>query len=454
MPKETEGEKSVPDFYLKQLRVVGFRSIEDETFDFSPTLNVIVGANNSGKTAVIDALRIIFNLGSFQKKEDLIKLRSADIFRRGPLPDRVSISFEATFSGISSPEIVAQFLEMYANEDDPDQDEPSLFKLRYQVDFSRDPNTAELRYRASRVSGGERFENPVSSDTLDFMRSVYLAPLRDIVNDGRRLGREIERLIAAHSTAGTLASIPQEVRDKAEGLIAKATGGEHEKATGKNLSHYAGMYGIPEDSLKFVPSGLGEDMLRSLQVVYNHGLHGASGLGLDSNGLGINNLIYASVVLSREAGAGDDTRSFFLIEEPEAHLHPQAQDSFFRALNEITDHQVFITSHSPTVTAKCDLKKVIVMGHPCAYQRRAVCHLSKTLTSREGDSKYLHKFLDVTRSQILFAKGAVFVEGITEAMLIQVFSENLDMDLRSAGVEIVCLGSNGGFEHFKTLHAD
>src|SRR5262245_7853678 len=90
----------LPPFFLHELQIKGFRSIEDATFTFQPGLNVIIGANNAAKSAVIDALRVIFSLGSFEAREDYIKLRRTDIFTDGTTtPDTCSISFTGTFYG-------------------------------------------------------------------------------------------------------------------------------------------------------------------------------------------------------------------------------------------------------------------------------------------------------------------------------------------------------------------
>jgi hypothetical protein len=127
------------------------------------------------------------------------------------------------------------------------------------------------------------------------------------------------------------------------------------------------------------------------------------------------------------------------------------QDSFFHALNQITHHQLFVTSHSPTITAKTDIDKIIVMRRDAANRVARPLHLAEAFAGREEDKRYLHKFLDVTRSQLLFARGAAFVEGVTEAMLIQRFSELIKCNLRDAAIEIVIIDSNEGYDHFRPL---
>ena len=451
----------LPPFFLHGLQIQGFRSIEDATFKFQPGLNVIIGANNAAKSAVIDAMRLIFSLGSFETREDFIKLRRTDIFTDGTTtPDTRSISFTATFYGKADSDVPAQFIEMQCPGEDVEPGSFSeayvVFKLMYRVDYEYSKTNKRYEYVRSETKGGPSLTNPVSTATLDSMRSIYLAPLRDLVDDKARVGAEIERLILSHTPKGKeddRTAIPRKLRDRAKELIKEITGDKHQVAAGRNLADYARPYRIPDESLSFLPAGITDSLFSSMWPVFAHGLHGVDGLPLSSNGLGINQLIYASIVLSRrgEADVDDHVHKFFLIEEPEAHLHPQLQDSFFHALNKITDHQLFVTSHSPTITAKTDIDKIIVMRRDEADRTAVPLHLAAVFAGREDDKKYLHKFLDVTRSQLLFASGAVFIEGVTEGMLMQSFSEIIGRSLRDAAVEVVVLDSKWGFDHFRPL---
>jgi putative ATP-dependent endonuclease of OLD family len=452
-----------PAFFLGSLRINNFRAIRDATFTFQPGLNVLIGANNAAKTAAVDALRLLLGLGSFEKREDTIRLRSTDVCLDGSAdktPRQVGLT--ATFYGLSNSDLPAQFLEMAC----PDEtiklgDQPTeytAFKLLYRVTFEY--NMLRGRYEPGRgeLRGGPALENPVPYDVMDSMRAVYLAPLRDLINDRSRVGAEIERLIISHTAEAKVnkrQSIPDELRTLLKQLVGEVTDGRHHAAASRNLADYAKPYQLGNDSLTFEPQGISDELFRTMAPVFAHSLHGDSGLPLSSNGLGINQLIYASIVLSRRGDAPVDKHlhRFFLIEEPEAHLHPQLQDSFFHALNKITDHQIFVTSHSPTITAKTDLDRIIVMRRSADDGPATPLHLADQFRNRDTDKRYLHKFLDVSRSQLLFATGAVFVEGVTEAMLMQRFSELINLNLRDRGIEIVVLGSAWGFDHFRPLFA-
>jgi putative ATP-dependent endonuclease of OLD family len=453
-PEENKQIASIgSNFYLSELQIRNFRILKDSTFIFQPGLNVLLGANNSGKSAVIDALRYIFNLGNYQKRDDIIRIDDQDIYTDGkPFKNEELIEFETIFLS-SDEKVVGQLNDMY----DREEDGVYIFRLKHQIIMKADVSLNRHVYKSSKSTGGKDFLNPVSQDSLDFIRSIYLSPLRDIVEDGAKVGMEIERLIRSQVKSKAdhekLNKLPENVRTTVLDEVHQVTGSEYLEIISSNLSGYAKPYfkALAKDLVSFFPSSINKNIYRSMRPIFSHESHGLGGLDLQANGLGLNNLIYASIVLSRISD--DSSFRFFMIEEPEAHLHPQIQKTFFSELNKIGNHQVFVTSHSPTITAEVDIDKVILMKRqgdkPVITQLKGIYPV--TDPEKFNDKKYLEKFLDVTKSQLLFSDAVIFVEGISEALLLQKFSEIIGRNLRDAGVEIIVLGAKDGFSHFKPL---
>jgi putative ATP-dependent endonuclease of OLD family len=180
---------------------------------------------------------------------------------------------------------------------------------------------------------------------------------------------------------------------------------------------------------------------------------------LYQNGLGENNLIYTSVVLGDLINRCEDDDleiyNALLVEEPEAHLHPQYQNTFFEYLNTLQEKglQIFVTSHSPTITAKCDLNRIIVLQKQSNETQVFSFSDLEEVDFFGVNRRYLLKFLDTTKSQMFFANAVILVEGIAEVILLPILSKKFfvdKIDLEKHGVEIVNV-AGVAFEHFGKL---
>jgi predicted ATP-dependent endonuclease of OLD family len=203
-----------------------------------------------------------------------------------------------------------------------------------------------------------------------------------------------------------------------------------------------------------------QEMLFALRLIVER-----SGLKLPikNNGLGYNNLLFIALILAkmqmeRSSSMGDNAKIFpiLAIEEPEAHLHPSMQFKFLQFLEKnLNTHkqarQVFITSHSTHITSAVDLDTIICLYEDLNGTQR-VGYPGKVFTDTDDDQNsktYVKRFLDATKSNMLFANRLIFVEGISEQLLIPCFSACLgkEDDLLNEHVCIVNVDSRT-FKHF------
>ena len=113
--------------------------------------------------------------------------------------------------------------------------------------------------------------------------------------------------------------------------------------------------------------------------------------------------------------------------------------------------QTFITSHSPNITAAVNLDKLIVINKK--EDQVDVSYPSEVFSEDKEDrasKKYIERFLNVTKSDIFFAKSIIFVEGISEQILISEFAKLMGKDLIDKHISIVNLGDRY-FQHFLKL---
>lgn len=421
--------------YLAQLNISNFRKLQKAELSFQPGLNILLGANNVGKTAVVDALRAL--LAGHDEPYPRLDVDDVHHPKSGkPVGD---IVFQYIFRGLDEDD-EADFLA--ALKPDAEGDLEAHITIRY----TEADKTGRLR--AKRWCGNHE-DVGLTTDMMENLRGVYLPPLRDASQSLRP------------SRTSQLSRLFQLLVDDAgrEGINAAL------KTLDDELKKHQPIVNTHTEITSRHGSMLGPQLAQTLEM----GLSGsdfqrlASRLSLlvdafeiEQNGLGFNNLIFMAVVLSELAKNPEASYRGLIVEEPEAHLHPQLQAillSYLETIKAVEGEnpvQLFVTSHSPNFASIADLNSLT-----CLVDTGATVDtfFPRTITFEKGKREKLERYLDVTRAELFFARRVIFVEGAAELMLVSVLAEKAGFKLREHGVSLISVeGLN--FDSFLPLFGE
>jgi len=402
---------------LLNLHIRNFRKIEELTVAFPRGLAVIVGENNAGKTAVIDALRLML----FSSRDFEALRLSEDDFRREPVGTAIEIS--CTFCDLS--------------------DEDEVHFQECLVDIGNGKFHARLNARAEfnqttrrvnvKMWGGETEGGFLPSNLYDRLSSIYLQPLRD-PESGLRPGRhsQVSRLIDC---------LTEETKRNAFETIAKDAN--------EQIRELEPVISAKTDIDSQMSSIAGEELAQETELIFSDptfhriiaGLQPEiDGLPFALNGLGYNNLVFTAATLGTLRRSDQYSFRSILVEEPEAHLHPHLQILFLRHLVEVAaekegnEVQVIASTHSPILASQAPIDSVISI-HEVDGKVTSVSACS--IEYDEPLKKKLQRFLDATRAELFFARKILMVEGISEALLLPILTRIAGGDLKDSAVTLL-----------------
>lgn len=405
--------------HLARLVIKNFRKLAHAELKFQPGLNVLVGGNNVGKTAVVDALRALLA----GHDEPYPRVGEDDVHRPLGAPPAGDIVFEYVFSGLDLDD-EADFLAALV----PDNN--GKLEAHITIRYS-EPDKAG-RLRAKRWCG-EHEDVGLTADMMENLRGVYLPPLRD-ASQGLKPGRtsQLARLLQLLATEAGIEGINKALQELDSELkkhlpivsTQEAINTRYKSMLGPQLAQLLDV-GLSANDFKSLRSRL------SLLV---------DAFEIEQNGLGFNNLIFMAVVLSELTKNPDSCYRGLIVEEPEAHLHPQLQAVLLQYLESIKavdgekPVQLFVTSHSPNFASIANLDSLVCL----VDERGAVAtFFPRNVEFEKGKREKLERYLDVTRAELFFARRVIFVEGAAELMMVDALAKRIGFDLRQHGVSLI-----------------
>ncbi|MCG2138528.1 AAA family ATPase [Staphylococcus epidermidis] len=478
--------------YISSVKIKNFRNFDNIDIDFHEGVNVLIGHNNSGKSNLLRALSLIFD-GSVRKQlsvEDFNNSLTKESLKEEAPKIVISVCMtQSENEKLMSDELITVSNWLTKLEEPyeariqyefflPKDEEKNYIDLVKNIDEKEEIwnliRSQFIRLYVNKIwVGNPEHQIPIDNDSLNKFDFQFLDAIRDVERDmfsGKNtllknvidffIDYDIksDETITEEEQKEKLEERRREFSDNSNDLIETI----HKRLDSGNqkILSYTNDIGASYD--KSTPGFKGNltesEIYTVLQLIIKH--ETGMTLPITHNGLGYNNLIFMALLLSKMQAdsdgnfLGSNAKVFpiLAIEEPEAHLHPTMQNEFIKFLkNNIREKkvkQIFITTHSTHISSSTNIDDII-----CLYtdgSKTNVSYPGKVFGKNIKSKKYVQRFLDATKSNMLFAEKVIFVEGIAEQLLLHIFADYLNKPLEKNHVAVINV-SGRYFNHFLSL---
>lgn len=438
---------------IEEIRIDGFRGLKDFKMSLSET-TVLTGMNNVGKTSVLKALQLLFGNGSFLAAEDLhidkndksnciiVDAKIVAINEDGKRIANFSDVWEIAFGEAN----IKLDTEEYAYV-------PLRVKYTYQNlqnSFNRDMQV--LNEWESMGILWQDLKGKKSTIKGECFQFHYLDAKRDIQDDVKSrtsyLGKMLGDVVNNYE--------PQDVAELEQKISSLNAEAIDKSDVLKNIQEsLKGIDTTMDSSGKVYVSPFAKklrDLNKSLTIHY--GTEDNS-FTMDYHGMGTRSwssmLSFRAFVKQMNDSKNPDEEAFLpiiAIEEPEAHLHPNAQKQLYKQMDEMPGIKI-ISTHSPYVAACAELQELRGMYKT---REKAVCGSLPIVDLNPEEQRKIKQAVLMSNGELLFARAIVLGEGETEVQALPIFcTQCLELTPVELGLSFVDAKGCGNYYPFVAL---
>lgn len=417
------------------VRVSNFRSLANVEVELSD-LTVLIGANNAGKTSFLDAMFSAIGAGRRILGADDVRLEPAEANapkERQVIIDVLIRPVDAGGKIIDAYPAGSYWTVLWGSTgiatDATDFHEFTAIRTVLLWSPVRGEYVVERRFLKEWRSFDKWLETPVndrliSASLIEPIALHYVDAKRDLEDDLRRQGSFWRRLTEDLGLEATdIAAMEQTLSEINQTIVSKSEILKHLK---ENLAGLKNVVSAGSGNIEISPVA---PKLRDLSkgVDVSFGIAGAQSFPLARHGMGTRSLAsllvfraYASWRHKKAMEGGDQVHSILGLEEPESHLHPQAQRSLFGHIRQIPGQRV-VSTHSPYLAGQAQLDELRLFLKTTGTT--VVSRIDLSGLSDPNDTRQLQETVIDTRGDILFARAIVLFEGQTEEQALPLWAQ-------------------------------
>jgi len=434
---------------VKTVRIAGFRGLENIEVTLEQN-TILTGMNNTGKTSFLKALQLalgnrqfvspddFFIQGSSVSEKIIIDLLIVPINKDGERCEKFSDDWE-----------------ILLNTDRIQGDDNAIVPLRTIITFDVIKNSHKIQQFILKMwpefnqEGVNWFDIDNGNNTSFYFDEIpffYMNAQRDILEDMKFRSSYLGKMLSKIENSIETKEIEEQIKLLNEKVVNNSDILSNLKTTLEELDT---AMDTRSEGIEITPFAKKiRDLNKSLSIYY---ADQQDSFSMEYHGMGTRSwsslLTLKAFIYLLSFNARKNKHVFFpilAIEEPEAHLHPNAQKKLYRQIDAIAGQKI-ISTHSPYIAAEANL------GQICNFYKDKVVTCGKieidSLTTE--DIRKINRQVINTRGEIFFSKVIVFFEGETEEQALPIFAQkHFNKTPVEMGLDFVGVGGYGNYLPF------